>query len=358
MVAQLWMRVNGGNWNNSGSANPDTLTGGLSLASIAGPYFPFVSGNISGTGPISGIINNGVTPSLVAVGAVTAGTFSGAFPNTQAVWATVVAPASGNITAVEISVVSGATGTVLGALYATSSGNPTTLLATSTAVSLTTPGILSIPIPSTAVVAGTTYAIGFMFTSPSAIIFNTANSGGGNIYQTGISAAVFPATASVTGSFGYSMWAGMSYGSKFLYTQPTTAQNWGSVLWNPADKSNFVLSNSNQYAGLITGTTNGFVRGTISQSTAVPGLFYVEFQATQSSGVATYAGIANAGAVFTGGQALAGTARLDQAGNLTVNGGASLVTGLTWTNNSIIGLALSTGAPVAGLPSGMFFGAD
>jgi hypothetical protein len=39
--SKIWFRPNGGNWNNSGSDNPATNTGGLSLATLnAGPYFP------------------------------------------------------------------------------------------------------------------------------------------------------------------------------------------------------------------------------------------------------------------------------------------------------------------------------
>jgi hypothetical protein len=37
----IWFRVNAGNWNNSGTANPATGTGGFSLSTLAaGPYFP------------------------------------------------------------------------------------------------------------------------------------------------------------------------------------------------------------------------------------------------------------------------------------------------------------------------------
>lgn len=44
-----WARINGGIWNNSGTANPATGTGGLSVAAIAaGPYFPYFSSNGSG----------------------------------------------------------------------------------------------------------------------------------------------------------------------------------------------------------------------------------------------------------------------------------------------------------------------
>jgi hypothetical protein len=35
----VWMRVNGGNWNNSGSANPATGTGGISIAGLSYPIY-------------------------------------------------------------------------------------------------------------------------------------------------------------------------------------------------------------------------------------------------------------------------------------------------------------------------------
>lgn len=35
----IWVRVNGGNWNGSGTANPATNTGGFSLAAISKPWF-------------------------------------------------------------------------------------------------------------------------------------------------------------------------------------------------------------------------------------------------------------------------------------------------------------------------------
>jgi hypothetical protein len=44
----VWFRKNGGNWNNSGTANPATNTGGVSLSSLnAGPYFPSWGANTS-----------------------------------------------------------------------------------------------------------------------------------------------------------------------------------------------------------------------------------------------------------------------------------------------------------------------
>lgn len=44
----IWFRTNGGNWNNSGTANPATNTGGISLSTLnAGPYFAAVGMNAS-----------------------------------------------------------------------------------------------------------------------------------------------------------------------------------------------------------------------------------------------------------------------------------------------------------------------
>jgi hypothetical protein len=40
----LWLRVDNGNWNNSGTASPATGTGGISISSLnAGPFFPAVA---------------------------------------------------------------------------------------------------------------------------------------------------------------------------------------------------------------------------------------------------------------------------------------------------------------------------
>lgn len=39
----IWVRVNGGNWNNSGTANPATNTGGISVSGMSGPFFPAVT---------------------------------------------------------------------------------------------------------------------------------------------------------------------------------------------------------------------------------------------------------------------------------------------------------------------------
>jgi hypothetical protein len=39
----VWYRVNSGNWNNSGAANPATGTGGVSFSAITGPYYAAIS---------------------------------------------------------------------------------------------------------------------------------------------------------------------------------------------------------------------------------------------------------------------------------------------------------------------------
>ncbi len=45
----IWFRVNGGNWNNSGSANPVTNTGGITLGAVMGPkLFLAVEGDTAG----------------------------------------------------------------------------------------------------------------------------------------------------------------------------------------------------------------------------------------------------------------------------------------------------------------------
>lgn len=55
----LWIRTNAGNWNNSGTANPATSTGGLSLSSLhAGPFFIVLGSDKSGD---AGTLNVGAT---------------------------------------------------------------------------------------------------------------------------------------------------------------------------------------------------------------------------------------------------------------------------------------------------------
>jgi hypothetical protein len=39
----IWFRTNAGNWNNSGTANPATNSGGISFSSVTGPNFPAVT---------------------------------------------------------------------------------------------------------------------------------------------------------------------------------------------------------------------------------------------------------------------------------------------------------------------------
>lgn len=36
----IWFRTNGGNWNNSGTADPATNVGGIDISAVSGPYFP------------------------------------------------------------------------------------------------------------------------------------------------------------------------------------------------------------------------------------------------------------------------------------------------------------------------------
>jgi len=44
-ILRIWGRVNGGNWNASGTANPVTGVGGVNIVAIAGPYMPAVEPN-------------------------------------------------------------------------------------------------------------------------------------------------------------------------------------------------------------------------------------------------------------------------------------------------------------------------
>jgi hypothetical protein len=49
--AVIWFRVSGGNWNNSGTANPATGTGGVSLSTMTGvgstAYYPAATWEIT-----------------------------------------------------------------------------------------------------------------------------------------------------------------------------------------------------------------------------------------------------------------------------------------------------------------------
>lgn len=57
---KIWFRTNGGNWNNNGTANPATNTGGISLSTLnAGPYF---AGVAMATNTDSFTANFGATP--------------------------------------------------------------------------------------------------------------------------------------------------------------------------------------------------------------------------------------------------------------------------------------------------------
>jgi len=58
---RIWYRTNAGNWNNSGSNDPATNTGGVDISSITGPFFAFVSVEQSGGGNAVSTINFGAT---------------------------------------------------------------------------------------------------------------------------------------------------------------------------------------------------------------------------------------------------------------------------------------------------------
>ena len=57
---EIWLRVNGGNWNNNGSADPDTNVGGFSWAPI-GPGPVFIGLNLGGGIGASATINLGTS---------------------------------------------------------------------------------------------------------------------------------------------------------------------------------------------------------------------------------------------------------------------------------------------------------
>jgi hypothetical protein len=61
--AKIWVRINGGNWNNSGTANPATSTGGFTYTGISGAaVFPTIAVNGAGisNGPVCDL-QDGVT---------------------------------------------------------------------------------------------------------------------------------------------------------------------------------------------------------------------------------------------------------------------------------------------------------
>jgi len=58
---RIWYRTNSGNWNNNASNDPATNTGGVSIASITGPFFVIVSVENSGGGNGVSTINFGAT---------------------------------------------------------------------------------------------------------------------------------------------------------------------------------------------------------------------------------------------------------------------------------------------------------
>lgn len=55
----IWYRVNGGNWNGSGAANPATNTGGVSISAVTGAYF--MAASVPGAGSPSMTANFGAT---------------------------------------------------------------------------------------------------------------------------------------------------------------------------------------------------------------------------------------------------------------------------------------------------------
>jgi hypothetical protein len=60
----LWTAINGGNWNNNGSADPATGTGGWDISALnAGPFFPYVVLNFPAEG-IADIRNAGMAKSI------------------------------------------------------------------------------------------------------------------------------------------------------------------------------------------------------------------------------------------------------------------------------------------------------
>ena len=58
----IWFRVTGGNWNNSGTANPATGTGGVNISAIAtNSLFPYVQNQSLGLGGTSWAFNFGAS---------------------------------------------------------------------------------------------------------------------------------------------------------------------------------------------------------------------------------------------------------------------------------------------------------
>jgi hypothetical protein len=45
----MWIRLNGGNWNNNGSNNPATGVGGINVSAVSKPWFAFVYGGTAAT---------------------------------------------------------------------------------------------------------------------------------------------------------------------------------------------------------------------------------------------------------------------------------------------------------------------
>jgi hypothetical protein len=66
---QIWFRVNGGNWNNSPTANPTTNVGGFSISAVTPSVFPISQLNSGGDeltsdfyGPFTYAIPSGFSP--------------------------------------------------------------------------------------------------------------------------------------------------------------------------------------------------------------------------------------------------------------------------------------------------------
>jgi len=61
--SKIWFRKNGGNWDNNGTHNPATNTGGYSISAITGADFPYVNVNTNGS---ASTVNFGATAFVTA----------------------------------------------------------------------------------------------------------------------------------------------------------------------------------------------------------------------------------------------------------------------------------------------------
>lgn len=349
------MAVNGGDWNNSGTADPTTLTGGIPIG-FGGPYVPFMSGY---NGAQYGIINNGTTALYVDNGLLTTGGSAGQNPN-QCAWANITPTQSFTCTGLQVNVQPTATGNITVGLYNTSGGAPTTLIQKSSLTAIGSGGVTTFAITPTAVTAGVTYAIGYLPTvSGTSLLYQAGlpNSSGFNCYyQSGLSGNL-PSTASPTGQFGYGLWVGMAGGPTGFQYPLTGASAWSSSLtWTSTGSAQFSLNQGNLAAQMATGSGNVF--GNVSQSTSVPGLWYLEVITDRITASAAAIGIANTSAAFTTGLPNSGapTAFLRQDGNMyAVGGGTAVATGLSWNSNVPISIAFYI--PEANAASSGFFAA-